>query len=253
MLTELNYFGARLAPLLWVAAAFGIYLAVALLVTIISDSATAGSAAGYLVIFAAVLLWRRTQSAWVALPTTNTQRLDRRSFWMLVIGTLALCWFTGQVAASWVMQTLGSEQYEQRIAAQAETPLLLVMISAIVLAPMGEEALMRGVAYPMVRKIFSPVAAAAITAVVFALIHGNLVQIMVAIPLGMLLAFVYERTQRLWTVIVLHAFFNAAAMMTPAALISELATVPVIAAGLAATFVALWLVRPSAGRLVEGA
>lgn len=249
MLTQLKYVFARLGPLLVIAVAFAFYLAVALLVTMVSGSAAVGSALAYLAIFIAVVLWRRTRPQWVALPATGLNRQDPRTFWGIVVTTLVLCWITGQVTASWVFQNLGSEQYEQSVSAQAETPLLLLMISAIVLAPMGEEALMRGVAYPMVRKVFSPVVAAVITSAAFALIHGNLVQIAVAIPLGMLLAFVYERTQRLWSVIILHAFFNAAAMLTPAALIADFATLPVIITGLALTLVGLWSLRPRPGVL----
>lgn len=251
MLTQLSYIHARLAPLLWIAAAFAFYLAAALLVTLVSGSATAGSAVAYLAIFIAVVLWRRSRPEWVALPDTAPARQSPKQFWTMVAATLGLCWITGQVAASWVFQNLGSEQYEQSVALQAETPLLLLMVSAIVLAPMGEEALMRGVAYPMVRKIFSPVIAAVIVSAAFALIHGNLVQVMVAIPLGMLLAFVYERTQRLWSVVVLHAFFNATAMLTPASLIADFATVPVIIAGLGLTLAGLWAVRPSAVAVIE--
>lgn len=246
MLTQLSYIGARLAPLLWIAAAFGFYLTVALVGTLVSGSATVASAVAYVAIFIAVVLWRRARPAWVRLPATGPPRRSEHSFWSLVVLSLISCWITGQLAASWVYRNLGSAQYEQSVAAQAETPLLLLMVSAIVLAPVGEEALLRGVAYPMVRKLFTPMIAAVVTSTVFALIHGNLVQIMVAIPLGVLLAFVYERTQRLMPVIVLHAFFNALAMLAPAPLVAGFANLPLIILSLAVSLLGLWCLRPPA-------
>lgn len=237
----------HLRPLLSILAAFCGYLLAALITTVATDSAAVGSAAGFLIITAGIVLWRACSWSWFRLalsqPKARTETPDR-NFWLWVIPALSLCWATGQLMGRWVMDTVGSPQYERNLELQSSYPLALLLVTALVLAPVGEEALMRGVAYPMLRKHFAPVITAVITSAVFALIHGNLVQMMVVFPLGILLAFVYEHTQRLWSVMALHAIFNAASLLIPATLLHTWTHPMVMAITLCVTGVVLIRLRP---------
>jgi len=80
---------------------------------------------------------------------------------------------------------------------------------AIVAAPLAEEGLFRGVFYPALRRYGFPNAALWITAIAFALIHGNTLIFIPLVVLAALLALLYERTGNLLSSIACHATFNA--------------------------------------------
>ncbi len=100
---------------------------------------------------------------------------------------------------------------------------MLVFVTALFLAPAGEEALIRGIAYPVLRRQWPPLASAFVTATLFAVLHGNLVQIVLTVPVGILLAYVYEASQRLWPGVLAHFLFNAAASFVPSRLVDGIA------------------------------
>lgn len=246
MIFSISYIAQRLMPFVPIIIGFSLYLFIAIAATVVSQSPTVGAAVANGLILVAVVLWRRFKPEHSVIINPRGAQLSSRSFWLITGIALILCWITGQTTAAWAYESFGSASYDQSVQIQTETSLVLMLALALVFAPIGEEALMRGIAYPMMRRLFPPVAAALITSTVFAMIHGNLVQIAVALPLGVLLAFVYERTQRLWHVILLHAGFNAAALLIPAWIISQVAVLPVVVILTASTVAVLWSLRPAA-------
>lgn len=79
----------------------------------------------------------------------------------------------------------------------------------IVLAPIAEESLFRGVLYPAIKHFGHPRAALWGTSVLFALIHANKVVFVPLLVLALLLVWLYEKTGNLLAPIVAHATFNA--------------------------------------------
>lgn len=94
----------------------------------------------------------------------------------------------------------------------------------LLVAPIVEETLFRGLLYPMLRKKTGAVVAAVLSSLLFAAMHGNAVQAVAVIPLGLMLALVAERTGRVWPCVVLHLAYNFAAMMLPHAAIQAMST-----------------------------
>jgi membrane protease YdiL (CAAX protease family) len=98
----------------------------------------------------------------------------------------------------------------------AETPLQLVLaiIAAVVLAPVAEEFLFRGLLHRSLRGRLSLLPATAISSLVFAVVH---VDVLFSQPLamaglvlvGVILALAYERTGSLVVPVVIHAVHNA--------------------------------------------
>ena len=81
---------------------------------------------------------------------------------------------------------------------------------AVVLAPVAEEFIFRGMLYPFVKQLGSPRAAFFGISAIFALIHldaGTLVPLFV---LALALTWLYEKTDNLLAPITAHALFNAA-------------------------------------------
>lgn len=203
---------------------------VLILSTVIGDPVAGSVTANGLMLSLAVILRRH----WLPRLVQEVQdirghQLSRTKFWVFTVLGLLICWLGGQVASVMVYSSFGSAGFDAHIDTQLQTPAALLLIAAVIFAPMGEEALMRGVAYPMLRRHWPPLAAAFCSSMIFAILHGNIVQVVLTVPLGILLAFVYEETQRLREVILLHAGFNALSIAVPAAFITTVASWPLTA------------------------
>ena len=83
-------------------------------------------------------------------------------------------------------------------------------ITAILVAPVVEESLFRGILYPMIKQRSSPMIAVSTTSLLFAAIHAN---VMTFVPLtffAIILTLLYEKTDTLLAPIVSHSIFNSA-------------------------------------------
>ena len=85
----------------------------------------------------------------------------------------------------------------------------LQAFTAIIVAPVGEELLFRGVLYGFIKQHGHPRLALWISAVLFAAVHGNAVGFLFFIFFSMILVALYERTKNIFAPILLHALFNA--------------------------------------------
>lgn len=80
---------------------------------------------------------------------------------------------------------------------------------AIVLAPLAEEGLFRGIFYPAIKRLGFPKAALWVTSLVFALIHFNVLSFIPLVVLALVLVKLYEKTGNLLACVACHATFNA--------------------------------------------
>jgi membrane protease YdiL (CAAX protease family) len=86
---------------------------------------------------------------------------------------------------------------------------LAVLITIIVLAPVSEEIFARGFAYTIFKKRYGKSIGVILSAMVFAGLHFNLSwAVAVIMILGIFLAFLYETTGSLVSVIVAHSLIN---------------------------------------------
>lgn len=83
-------------------------------------------------------------------------------------------------------------------------------IVAVVLAPVVEEVLFRGILYPTVKQAGFPRIALWGTSLFFALTHANFLTFIPLTVLALALVWLYERTNNLAAPVVTHALFNAA-------------------------------------------
>ncbi len=82
-------------------------------------------------------------------------------------------------------------------------------ISAIVLAPIAEEIIFRGVLYPLLRQRNHPQIALLASSLLFALIHSNVMTFLPLFLFALALVWLVERTDALIASITAHAVFNA--------------------------------------------
>ncbi len=82
-------------------------------------------------------------------------------------------------------------------------------ITAVLLAPIAEEFIFRGILYPAIKHAGFPRLAFWGTAALFAVIHGNLVALLPFMLLALVLTWLYEQSDNLLATITAHATFNA--------------------------------------------
>lgn len=236
-------------------AGLGIYLGTALTTLALTHDQVLSMAVANIVIVVAVLAWRRfsPKGRQVVLHDRRPESAYRSDFWPSVVLALLVCWLSGQATAVWLYEQLGSAGFDASAQTRQNASPALLLTTMLLLAPAGEEALMRGLVYPLLRRNWSsPIGAALVTTGIFALLHGNIVQIVLTVPLGILLALVYERTRTLWPVIGLHMAFNLLSAVIPVEAITRMAQVPVILMTTMLTTVILYLIHPSRTERPEG-
>ena len=142
-------------------------------------------------------------------------KLSRALALALVAGTLmapvALALNQG---CGWLLEQVSVEPVEQRTVRILQVSVgwpkrLAFGLGAIVLAPLVEETLFRGILYPFLKLRFGRALAVTATALAFAGIHTNLVTFVPLTFIGLTLAWLYEWTDNLLAPIVTHALFNA--------------------------------------------
>jgi membrane protease YdiL (CAAX protease family) len=226
-----------------VGVALALYVGIALGVTALTGDAILGAAVSDIAaaVLAIAYRWRSTGTPLAGEPKPRARTIG---FWITAGVALAVCWTAGEAAAAWIYQAVGSAGFDAVSSDQEQSSLPLLLLTAVILAPLGEESLMRGIAFPALRKHWPPLASAFVTAAVFSILHGNLVQIALTVPLGILLAFVYEAVQRLWPVVTMHVLFNLAGFIVPKGLVDGIANPAMIGVLAAGAVVLLFALTP---------
>jgi membrane protease YdiL (CAAX protease family) len=86
---------------------------------------------------------------------------------------------------------------------------MLLGCMAVLLAPIVEEILFRGVLYSVMRQYLPGVWAVWGSSLFFGLVHANKVSLIPLTCLAVILIRLYEKTGNLWAPIMAHAFFNS--------------------------------------------
>jgi membrane protease YdiL (CAAX protease family) len=133
-------------------------------------------------------------------------------FWLLVgLGLLNKTYLSGlgvphdanPIVTSLLKEPLGG----QRVWIYAA-----IVFSVVVVAPIAEEVLFRGLLYNVLCRHLDRMTAACAGALIFSFVHGVVADQWALFGLGLLLTGVYERTGRLLPAVVLHAANNAFAV-----------------------------------------
>ena len=92
---------------------------------------------------------------------------------------------------------------------------LISVLFTVLLAPLSEEITMRGLIHTRIRRILPTFAAMIISSSVFGMIHGIKIQIIYAALLGLLIAWIFEKSGSLLASILFHIGFNACGLILP--------------------------------------
>jgi membrane protease YdiL (CAAX protease family) len=129
--------------------------------------------------------------------------------WPLVLATIIVTTTIGRLLQG-PSYELPRHQELQVMAEFSSTPLrVLVIAMAVVMAPLLEEMLFRGLLQSVIRSYVNrPWLAIAITSALFALVHADAPHWPALFVLAMGLGYAYERSGSLFQSIFMHAFFN---------------------------------------------
>jgi membrane protease YdiL (CAAX protease family) len=131
----------------------------------------------------------------------------------------AAVWLVGLFIGPEHARLLAEEELQRNPIIQVVPPLddparvALFAILVCVLVPVAEETFFRGFAYPPLRRRYGALPAMLATAVVFGILHVQIVNFLPITLLGFILVLLYERTGSLLPPIVLHAVNNLAALI----------------------------------------
>ncbi|MDR0326251.1 MAG: CPBP family intramembrane metalloprotease [Oscillospiraceae bacterium] len=89
------------------------------------------------------------------------------------------------------------------------------ILCTVVVVPLAEEAVFRGLSFRFLRRGFSLPIAITLQAALFAVFHGSTVQMIYAFPVGIVLGLVYARCGTLAAPIILHMAVNAVSFPLP--------------------------------------
>ena len=87
-------------------------------------------------------------------------------------------------------------------------PIWLQIVGLGVIVPISEELFYRGVLYNRYREAGTCMRAAVYSALLFALMHGSVLEMIYAMVLGMVLAYAYEKFGSIWAPICIHMAIN---------------------------------------------
>lgn len=87
------------------------------------------------------------------------------------------------------------------------------IITVVVMAPLFEEVIFRGVLLESTRAKYGVMAAWLVSSAVFGIVHVHPTVAVNAFAIGLVLGFVYMRTDSLWSTIILHAVNNGIAYL----------------------------------------
>ena len=98
--------------------------------------------------------------------------------------------------------------------AKAMMPTITGIIAIVIIAPITEEILFRGLIFNFLREKISITSSIIIQALLFGIIHLNKFQGLFAFAAGILFGIIYVWTKSIWSVIILHALNNFLAVVS---------------------------------------
>ena len=130
-------------------------------------------------------------------------------FLLLVIGLgcMYIGSYIGQTLMS-ILSVIAGFDYENSLNSMvSESPMWMTFVGTVICAPLGEEFLFRKLIIDRTRR-WGDLISILVSALTFALFHGNFFQFFYAFFIGAILAYIYTRTGKLRWCVAMHAAVN---------------------------------------------
>lgn len=133
--------------------------------------------------------------------------VDKKDILFIILLGMGSCIFMNILLTFFNVQEL-SNNYQNVEASIYQSSIWIQFFGMGIIAPAMEEMIYRGLLYRRMRTMVSTMPAIFISALLFGIMHGNLVQFIFAAVLGILLAAVYERYKKIAIPILMHIVIN---------------------------------------------
>lgn len=140
-------------------------------------------------------------------PSSTKLYISKNSIITLLVVLFVLVFFACQITATWYYVSFGDSGMDTRSEIIGMDKGLYFVLT-IVLAPICEETLMRGLVFSDFQKIMPVWLAGIISGFIFGWMHGTAVHMITGTVFGMFMAFIYWLTQDLRVNIALHSLYN---------------------------------------------
>lgn len=135
--------------------------------------------------------------------------LKLKPFAMIVIASCGLYYLSILIVAVIAAVSPGMmEEYTEMVDTALGGSQALAMLAAVILAPINEECIMRGLILKNLQRFFSTPAVVIIQAILFGLFHANWVQGIYVLPVGAALGYVAVKSRSVIPSIFMHLFYN---------------------------------------------
>lgn len=136
--------------------------------------------------------------------------LKLKPFAMIVIASCGLYYLSLLIAAVIaVVSPATMEAYSEMMETALGGSQMLAMVAAVILGPVNEECIMRGLILKNLQRFFSTPVVVIIQAVFFGIFHANWVQGFYVLPVGAALGYVAIKSRSVIPSIFMHLFYNA--------------------------------------------
>lgn len=130
----------------------------------------------------------------------------------VILGSVTLCiGLNGLITLSEIPAM--DVEYEATSQMLYSMPLWLQIVGLGILVPMIEEILYRGIIFKRMNQYFNPTHAIVISGIIFAFVHGNIVQFIYALICGIAFAWLYVEYGRIIVPILAHCIMNLTSVL----------------------------------------
>ena len=170
----------------------------------------------YLISIVAVFICGVVFYFWYRHETRGASRTDlsvmlnrRTLLYFLLLGIGCQFVFSGAMNLIQPMFPTVFKDYGETMKGLLSSNLLLVLFYTLVIAPISEELIFRGVTLYRAAKVLPFFGANLLQAILFGMYHRNIVQGIYAAVMGFVLGLVYRRYRSIYAAIILHILINA--------------------------------------------
>lgn len=152
---------------------------------------------------------------------------------LAVVAFCVAMFFVAQCAATIVYTLTQDAAFARYAQTSTDAGIAQRMLLTVVLAPMVEEVLFRGIVFRLVAKHSKLWVAALVSSIAFAATHGTLVHMLPATLMGLTCCAAYVLTGRLGCSVAVHVAYNAFSIYAPFIPVAQVLFVPLVTIPLA--------------------
>lgn len=149
--------------------------------------------------------------------------------WFLIL--FVLVWLSGNFISTWYYSCYGDSLLDNR-SYVVNSSIFLYVVLTLIVAPVCEEILMRGILFQHLKQIMPIGIAAIISSSVFSVLHGTIVHIIVGMLFGLYVTLLYQVSGSLKYAMIAHCIYNLVTLFASSIVFPAFCFTPIFSIGL---------------------